>query len=46
MHVKKIFNKSQLIAEMRKALTWNVDLMRVIGSLDEMKLLVIYLDQL
>ena len=36
----KILNKTQLLAEMQKALHWNLDLLRVIGSSDEMKILL------
>ena len=40
IHIKKILNKTQLLAEMQKALHWNLDLLRVIGSSDEMKILL------
>ena len=39
IYIKKIFNKTQIMAEIRKTLTWNIDHMRKIGSLDEMNIL-------
>ena len=40
IHIKKMLNKTQLIAEMYKALEWNLKLLKVIGCLDEMKRLL------
>ena len=39
IYVKKLFNKTQLLAEMRRILDWNITLMRIIGSLAEMEIL-------
>ena len=39
MHVKKFFNKDQLIGEMRRELDWNILMARVVGSLDDMEIL-------
>ena len=39
IYIKKIFNKTQIMAEIRKTLIWNIEHMRKIGSLDEMKIL-------
>ena len=40
IYIKKIQNKSQLLAEMHKALEWNLNLLKVIGCLDEMRILL------
>ena len=40
MHIKKLFNKTQLFNEIRKVLDWNVSLMKRIGALDDMILLL------
>lgn len=39
IYVNRLFNKTQLLAEMRRILVWNIDLMRNIGSLNEMIIL-------
>ena len=36
-HMKRIFNKKQLFMEIPKELDWNIEQMRRIGSLNEMK---------
>ena len=38
LYIDKLFNKTQLLAEIRRNLDWNIDHMRKIGSLDEMKI--------
>ena len=40
IYMNKIFNKTNLLAEMRKQLNWNIQQLRKIGALDEMKLVL------
>ena len=40
LHIKKIQNKTQLLAEMHKALEWNLNFFKVIGCLDDMNILL------
>ena len=40
IYVNKAFNNNILLAEMRKALNWNLELLRKIGSIDDMKILL------
>ena len=39
LHVQKCFNKHQLFEEIRKTLDWNISMMKLIGSLDDMVIL-------
>jgi len=39
IHLQKFFNKDQLLCEIRKEVDWNLKNMRIIGALDDMKLL-------